>query len=129
MSVERQEEVGGGIQIRSGKRETDDAALFTPEGERAGGRYTRDFRKEVLLMPLARCPDVEGKQYPEPAHHVAIEIVCIRLAERVRHALRRTGYSALTRIDVLVRPGAVVLKGRVISYHMKQLAQETARQV
>ncbi len=82
----------------------------------------------MLLAPFL---DIEQIHPPEPAsaHHRAREIECAGLIERVRHALRRTGYSTLTRIEVSVRTGSVFLEGRVTSYHLKQLAQETVRQV
>ena len=82
-------------------------------------------------MLLAPRSDGERKDDPEPApaRLLVWEIACVCLAERVAHALRRTGYSALSAIDVSVRAGAVILQGRVASYHLKQVAQETARQV
>lgn len=48
------------------------------------------------------------------------------LAVRVEHALRASGYWSLHVIRVSVRTQVVFLKGRVCSYHLKQLAQETA---
>ncbi len=82
-------------------------------------------------MLLAPRSDGERKDDagPSPAQLLVREIECICLAERVSHALRRTGYSALNAIEVPIRGGAVFLEGRVASYHLKQLAQETARQV
>ena len=81
-------------------------------------------------MLLAPSLDIGRMHPPEPAsaHHRARDTECAGLIERVRHALRRTGYSALTRIEVSVRTG-VLIKGCVTSYHLKQLAQETVRQV
>jgi osmotically-inducible protein OsmY len=48
------------------------------------------------------------------------------LAERVEHALRATGYGALREIDVTVHARLIILDGRVPSYYLKQVAQETA---
>jgi osmotically-inducible protein OsmY len=45
------------------------------------------------------------------------------LAERIERALRANGYPALRTIEVSVEGGRVVLKGRVPSYYMKQMAQ------
>jgi hypothetical protein len=80
-------------------------------------------------MAIATSTDVERRHHPGSAPHPGRGIECVCFAERVAEALRRTGYSALTRIDVSVRTGAVLLEGRVTSYHLKQLAQETVRQV
>ncbi len=48
------------------------------------------------------------------------------LAERVEEALRASGYRELQVIRVSVRTQVAFLKGRVSSYHLKQIAQETA---
>jgi hypothetical protein len=48
---------------------------------------------------------------------------CLSLAERVERALRANGYPALRTIEVSVEGCRVVLKGRVPSYYMKQMAQ------
>ena len=48
---------------------------------------------------------------------------CLSLSERVERALRANGYPALRTIEVSVEDGRVVLKGRVPSYYMKQMAQ------
>jgi osmotically-inducible protein OsmY len=49
-----------------------------------------------------------------------------RLAERVRDALRVTGYGSLRDIEVSVDERIVDLCGDVPSYHLKQIAQVTA---
>lgn len=41
--------------------------------------------------------------------------------------LRATGYPELRRVDCSCRRGLLILRGRVISYFQKQLAQETLR--
>jgi osmotically-inducible protein OsmY len=51
------------------------------------------------------------------------------LAERVEHALHARGHFALYSTRVSVRARVVFLEGRVPSYYLKQLAQETARVV
>jgi osmotically-inducible protein OsmY len=50
----------------------------------------------------------------------------LRLAERVEQALRATGYPRLRGIEVTVHARLVILRGRVPSYYLKQIAQETA---
>lgn len=86
-----------------------------------------EWRPTMLLAPR---PDVErnGDSKPSSVQHLVREIGCICLAERASHALRDTGYSALREIIVFERDGAIVLEGRVASYHLKQLAQEAVRQ-
>lgn len=54
------------------------------------------------------------------------ELMGTSLLHKVERALRATGYLPLRRIDVDVHFGVVTLRGRVPSYHMKQLAQATA---
>jgi osmotically-inducible protein OsmY len=49
--------------------------------------------------------------------------------ERVVLALHASGYSDLRGIEITVRDRAVVLTGRVRSFHMKQMAQTIARPV
>jgi len=51
------------------------------------------------------------------------------LAETVDRALRATGHASLRRLDVGVRDGVVVLRGRVPTYYLKQLAQEAVLRV
>jgi osmotically-inducible protein OsmY len=51
------------------------------------------------------------------------------LAERIEHALRATGYGPLRGIEVTVDAQFVILGGRVSSYFLKQVAQETALSV
>jgi hypothetical protein len=44
-------------------------------------------------------------------------------------ALRATGYPELRHVETVFDSGTVFLRGRVISYHMKQIAQETAMRI
>jgi osmotically-inducible protein OsmY len=48
------------------------------------------------------------------------------LAERIRVALRASGYGPLRHIEVVACSGAVILTGAAPSYHLKQVAQATA---
>jgi osmotically-inducible protein OsmY len=48
------------------------------------------------------------------------------LAERVEVALRATGYRPLHAVEVSVPGRVVVLRGRLPSYYLKQLAQAAA---
>jgi osmotically-inducible protein OsmY len=56
----------------------------------------------------------------------AQSLVDLCLVERVERALRATGYSPLRAVEVSVRGQLVILRGRVPSYYMKQLAQAVA---
>ena len=80
-------------------------------------------------MLLAPYPDDERRDDSEwsPAQPLAPDVAGTCLAEQVLHALRQSGYSALHSIEVTVRESTVLLEGRVASYHLKQLAQETIR--
>lgn len=49
-----------------------------------------------------------------------------RLADRIERALRTAGYGPLRGIQVTVDARLVILGGRVPSYYLKQVAQETA---
>jgi osmotically-inducible protein OsmY len=66
----------------------------------------------VHHVPAAPLP-VESQQDP-------------RLAQRIEHALRASGYWPLRGIEVTVHEHLVILAGRVPSYYLKQIAQETA---
>ena len=48
------------------------------------------------------------------------------LAENVECALRATGYGSLRGVEVAGHARLVILKGRVPSYYLKQVAQATA---
>ncbi len=51
------------------------------------------------------------------------------LADRVARALRATGYGPLRDVAVSVHARAIILGGRVPSYHLKQVAQAAALSV
>jgi len=51
------------------------------------------------------------------------------LPTRVATALRQKGYSPLREVDVTTKDDLVQLTGQVPTYHLKQVAQETARGV
>jgi hypothetical protein len=56
-------------------------------------------------------------------HHDRGSMEASMLAERVKHALRDAGYSDLDAVDVSIDGELVVLRGRVPSYYLKQIAQ------
>ena len=55
--------------------------------------------------------------------------VMVPLAARVEEALRATGYPHLHQVSVQVRDRTVTLRGRVPTFYMKLLCQETAMTV
>jgi osmotically-inducible protein OsmY len=71
----------------------------------------------------------EKRDASQPDAFSAQRLEDVRLAERVQHALCTTGYAILRGLDVTVHDGIVILRGRVPSYHMKQVAQESARAI
>ena len=52
-----------------------------------------------------------------------------QLIESAERALRGTGYPQLFLVHVRAFHGVVTLRGRVTTYHQKQMAQATAQQV
>jgi osmotically-inducible protein OsmY len=50
----------------------------------------------------------------------------LSLVERVKRALRVNGYGPLRCIEVAVQSRLVILRGRVPSYYLKQIAQTVA---
>lgn len=48
-----------------------------------------------------------------------------QLTTQAAHALRRSSHPALRKLNVEDNEGHLVLSGRVTSYYLKQLAQET----
>ncbi len=82
-------------------------------------------------MLFAPPPNGEGTDEPESfsSPHLTQENECVCHAERVSQALRQTGHSGLHDIGVSVRDSVVFLRGRVASYHLKQLAQEAVRKI
>lgn len=50
-----------------------------------------------------------------------------RLANCIRQALGESGYSVLQEVGVAVHEGAIVLRGTVPTFFMKQMAQEIAK--
>ena len=51
-----------------------------------------------------------------------------RLSREVRVDLRRSGYAEMRDVEVAVEDELITLMGVVSSFHLKQLAQEIARQ-
>jgi hypothetical protein len=85
---------------------TTEPVVDLPTGTRAD---FEDGAQEALALLFARNPDD------------------VHLAECIGDALRATGYGALRAVDVTVEGPIVYLVGRVPSYYLKQIAQETAR--
>jgi osmotically-inducible protein OsmY len=79
----------------------------------------------LWVLPSGRQPDEAKFSRPEAGVPVAQGRGELRLEERVGRALRATGYPPLRATDVAVREGLVILRGRVPSYYLKQIAQAT----
>jgi osmotically-inducible protein OsmY len=78
----------------------------------------------VLMIPPCDLHRDEAARAGQPvASEEARLPVDSGLAERVERALRATGYSPVHAVEVSVRGRLVILRGRVPSYYMKQLAQ------
>ena len=52
-----------------------------------------------------------------------------KIARQIRVELRRTNYAAMRGVEANVDGNTLNLSGHVLSYYMKQLAQEIARKV
>lgn len=87
---------------------------------------------QAATLPT-RAPITKAKQAPHEKHAPEATALLLtqgledqHLAERVERALRAGGHRALHAVRVSVRTRVVFLDGRVCSYYLKQLAQETA---
>jgi osmotically-inducible protein OsmY len=82
----------------------------------------------LLVLPA---PNADGKiDAAEVANHLVTQSrVDLHLAERVERSLRATGYPSLRALEISVCGRLVILRGRVPSYYMKQLAQAVAMTV
>jgi len=84
---------------------------------------------QSATLPMRKHP-TEEKHAPEATAPLLTQsLEDQHLAERVERALRARGYWALRTVRVSVNARIVILRGRVCSYYLKQLAQETARAV
>lgn len=84
-------------------------------------------RSASLPILPAREPTGEGTNAVQAAAPLlTLSPEDLRLAERVERALCATGYAPLRGVQVTVHAGLVVLRGRVPTYYLKQVAQATA---
>jgi osmotically-inducible protein OsmY len=81
---------------------------------------------QSAMLDSRESPAEEMQPYAATAQHMTPSLDDQRLAERVERALRSRGYWALHLVRVSVRMRVIYLGGRVCSYYLKQLAQETA---
>jgi osmotically-inducible protein OsmY len=63
---------------------------------------------------------------PDTVPRPAESLGDLPLAERVERAVRATGYPSLRAIEVAASQRLIILRGRVPSYYMKQMAQAAA---
>jgi osmotically-inducible protein OsmY len=83
----------------------------------------------LVVLPCGRHGDEETHAGQAAALRAAQSLVDLCLAELVGRALRATGYPPLRAAEVSVCGRLVILRGRVPSYYMKQLAQAAAMDV
>lgn len=80
----------------------------------------------LLILPTCTHPDEEKDALQTTTLLLTQNREDLRLAERVEGALRATGYGCLRAVLVSVSARVVLLRGRVPSYYLKQIAQVTA---
>jgi CheY-like chemotaxis protein len=83
----------------------------------------------LMVRPCGRHDDEAMQAAQAAALQAAQFLVHHRLAERVELGLRATGYSPLRAVEVSVRGRLVMLRGRVPSHYLKQLALAAAMDV
>jgi osmotically-inducible protein OsmY len=77
----------------------------------------------LMVLPCGPHGDEEARAGQPAALEAAQLPMDHGLAERVGRVLNATGYSPLRAIEVSIHSQLVILRGRVPSYYMKQLAQ------
>lgn len=82
-----------------------------------------------LTIPCPRSADASEIAQALAEALCATGLDDLRQAEHVHRALRATGYPAMRAIEVTAHDRVITLRGRVLSYYMKQMAQEVARAV
>jgi osmotically-inducible protein OsmY len=84
-------------------------------------------RSATLRIPAAQTrTDAEKGAFPTGERLLTQSLEDLHLAERAERALCATGYGPLCVIEVTVHARLVILKGRVPSYYLKQVAQTAA---
>jgi hypothetical protein len=86
------------------------------------------FSSSALMVLSSGSRGEEGAG-PAPDTPAARAAVDLDLAERVQRALGATGYPPLRAIEIAVCSPLTVLRGRVPTYHLKQVAQAAAMAV
>ena len=72
---------------------------------------------------------LERTEVETRSSNVAGATVATSIADRVAGRLRRSGYPTLANVSAEVHEGALVLRGRLSTYYLKQVAQTLAAQV
>jgi osmotically-inducible protein OsmY len=78
------------------------------------------------MLSTREHPDEQEDTLRATAALLSQSLEDLGLAERIKRALNATGYGSLRAVEITVRARVVHLEGRVPSYFLKQLAQETA---
>jgi osmotically-inducible protein OsmY len=79
-----------------------------------------------MAVPSPQRGEAERDAGQPSASPVEQGLVDLCLAERVKRALRAAGYPPLRAVEACACGPLVVLRGRVASYYLKQVAQATA---
>jgi osmotically-inducible protein OsmY len=82
--------------------------------------------QQLAAVSACKRPEVEMEVLSTSAASPMQSVEDLSLAERIKAALKATGYGELRVVEVSVTTQIVVLFGRVPSYYLKQVAQVTA---
>jgi osmotically-inducible protein OsmY len=82
--------------------------------------------RSAALLILPSQPEADKDARQTGAQLLTQTLEDLHLAERVQRALYARGYRQLRDIQVTAHARLVILRGRVPSYYLKQLAQDTA---
>ena len=83
----------------------------------------------MLLALFDRQTVRHSQEVQDVALPADTELLKLSIVNRVKQALQTACYRQLRAIDVSVRGRAVVLRGQICSFHMKQMAQVIAQEV
>jgi osmotically-inducible protein OsmY len=92
--------------------------------EKAGS--TRSYEEPSLssgTIPWQNSPEIPVSDAGDDAAAKSVSPAGRRLSEQIIRVLRATGYLPLRDLEIFAAEGFVILRGRVPSYYLKQVAQ------
>lgn len=89
-------------------------------------RYARDDEISDCTLAWRISPEENASCAEVEAAPRSMSRPDARMAARIERALRDTGYLSLRDLEIIVTEGLVVLRGRLPSYYLKQVAHATA---